>query len=186
MIRRRPLTSLAQQAVAAVLEPGDLAVDATLGNGHDTLFMARCIAPHGRVFGFDVQPAALSSARARLAAAGLERLAELELCGHERMRERLPAAWHGRVAAVMFNLGYLPGADKTLVTRAETTLAALDQALALLRPGGLVSLLLYRGHAGAGDEVAAVEDWLGRLDGALRLSSHPSPGPMLHLVSRPA
>jgi SAM-dependent methyltransferase len=183
---RRPLTIDAQQAIAAVLGPGDLAVDTTVGNGHDTLFLARCIAPHGRVFGFDVQQTALSSARSRLAAAGLAGLVDFELCGHERMRERLPAAWHGRVAAVMFNLGYLPGADKTLVTRAETTLAALDQAVALLRPGGLISLLLYRDHAGAADEVAAVEGWLGRLDRGLRLSSHASPGPVLHLLARPA
>lgn len=182
----RPLTSLAQQAVAAALTPGDLAVDATVGNGHDTLFLARCVAPHGRVFGFDVQAVALAGAHARLATAGLAGLVELELCGHERMRERLPTASHGRVAAVMFNLGYLPGADKALVTRAETTLAALDQAVALLRPGGLVSLLLYRGHTGAADEVAAVEAWLRQLERGLQLSSHTSPGPVLHLIARPA
>ena len=69
---QRPLTTLAQQAVAAVLGPGGLAVDATVGNGHDTLFLARRVAPRGRVFGFDIQPAALAGARRRLAAAGLE------------------------------------------------------------------------------------------------------------------
>ncbi len=182
---QRPLTTLAQQAVAAVLGPGGLAVDATVGNGHDTLFLARRVAPRGRVFGFDIQPAALAGARRRLAAAGLEGAVELALCGHERMAERLPGAWHGRVAAVMFNLGYLPGADKSLVTRPDTTLAALDQAVALLRPGGVLSLMLYRGHAGAPREVAAVEDWLSRLDRGLRLASHDSPGPVLHLIERP-
>ena len=178
------LTSVAHSALSAVLRPGDCAVDATLGNGHDALFMARCVAPGGRVIGFDVQEAALAATRRSADAAGLGTLLELHQCGHESMARVLGPALVGRVAAATFNLGYLPGGDKSVVTRPETTIAALEQARTLLRPGGLVSLLVYRGHAGAAAEVEAIDDWLAGLDPGWRVTRHDSPGPVLYLVDR--
>lgn len=183
-MRPRPLTEQAQQAVGRVLKPGERAVDATVGNGHDTLFLARQVAPGGRVIGFDLQPQALATAQARLAAAGLRHIVELQLCGHQQMSDRVPSGWPGHVGAVMFNLGYLPGGDKRRVTRAEHTLPALDQALRLLRIGGLVSLLVYRGHPGAQQEAEAVTSWLGGLDKRYRVTGHASPGPLLYLIGR--
>jgi predicted methyltransferase len=185
MNRPRPLTALARDAVAAVLSPGDRAIDATMGNGHDTLFMARQVAPDGRVIAFDIQRSALDKTRARLDAAGLSPLVELALCSHAEMLSRLPADWPGSVAAVMFNLGYLPGGDKTVVTRAQSTLSALDQALTVLRPGGLLSLLLYRGHCGADAETAAFMQWLQCLPPGHPVVRHESPGPVLFLINRP-
>ena len=82
-----------------------------------------------QVIGFDIQQAALNAANARLIAAGLDANVTLLSCGHERLGENLPPDWHGSVSAVMFNLGYLPGGDKRLITHADTTLAALQQAL---------------------------------------------------------
>lgn len=181
----RPLTALAQDAVGTTLEAGSLAIDATVGNGHDMLFLAGRVAPQGRVIGFDVQADAVANTRARLVASQLHTVAELHLCGHERMLEQVPTDWIGRVAAVMFNLGYLPGGDKTLITQAETTVAALDQALSLLRPGGLLSLLLYRGHAGAQGEWDAVSGWLDRLPTTYCIEGHESPGPVLFLITAP-
>ena len=178
------LTELAREAVRAVLRPGERAIDATVGNGHDTLLLARLVAPDGQVVGFDVQRRALAQARVQLRQAGLESRVTLLHCGHEEMAARVPADWAGRVGAVMFNLGYLPGGDKTLITRAATTVAALEQARSLLRVGGLLSVLVYRGHAGADGEVTAVDDWLRALDGPFRVTRHTSPGPLLFLVSR--
>jgi hypothetical protein len=182
----RPLTELAQQAVAKVLHSGDLAIDATVGNGHDTLFLARRVAPDGRLIGFDVQHQALDSARDRLRAAGMQPLTALLQCGHERMAQQVPPEWAGRVGAVMFNLGYLPGGDKTRITAAATTVAALDQAATLLRVGGLISLLVYRGHGGADDEVKAVAAWLDRLGSHFQVTRHDSPGPRLYLIEKTA
>ncbi|MCW9078222.1 MAG: methyltransferase domain-containing protein [Gammaproteobacteria bacterium] len=176
------LTALAQQAVREGLGDGALAIDATVGNGHDTLFLAGRVAPQGHVIGFDIQRLALEKTRARLFAAGLEAAATLHFCGHERMLEKIPPDWSGRVSAVMFNLGYLPGGDKTRITQAETTISALDQALALLSIGGLISLLLYRGHAGA--ETDAVLGWLDQLGPRYRIRSQDSPGPLLYLIER--
>ena len=180
----RPLTALAQESVAAVLEPGALAIDATVGNGHDTLFLAERVAPNGHVIGFEVQPKALAGTGARLAAAGLAAVVTLHLRGHENMSRLVPGDWHGRVSAAMFNLGYLPGGDKRLITRAETTCNALDQAFALLRSGGLLSLMLYRGHPGADDETAAVHDWIATLGQTCRIRRLDSPGPLLFLIER--
>jgi hypothetical protein len=83
----------------------------------------------------------------------------LHWTGHETMGEHLPAAWRGRVGVVMFNLGYLPGAGQALVTRPVTTRAALVRAVELLRPGGLLSVLAYTGHAGGRHEAAVVAAW---------------------------
>jgi SAM-dependent methyltransferase len=179
----RPLTALARQSVGAVLESGALAIDATVGNGHDTLFLAARIAPGGRVAGFDIQPQALDTTRARLEHAGLADHVTLYPCGHQFMLERIPKDWRGRVSAVMFNLGYLPGGDKRLITRAVTTLPALRQALAMLRPGGLLSLMVYRGHAGADDETRAVAEWVSDLDARYLVARQASPGPLLYLIT---
>jgi len=185
-MRSPRLTELAREAVREVLRPGDLAVDATVGNGHDTLLLARLVAPDGQVIGFDVQRRAIEQTRARLAEAGLEARVALLHCGHEHMSTRVPPSWADAVGAVMFNLGYLPGSDKTLVTGAATTVAALDQATRLLRVGGIISILVYRGHAGAHSEATAVSDWMGSLSGRFQVSRHASPGPLLYIVSRTA
>lgn len=185
-MRQARLTGVAHAALGAVLRPGDCAVDATVGNGHDALFMARCVGPGGRVIGFDVQEAALAATRQAARDAGLAGLLELHLCGHEAMARVIEPALAGTVAAVTFNLGYLPGGDKSILTRPDTTTAALQQAAALLRPGGLISLLVYRGHPGAAAEVAAVDAWLGGLGPGWQVARHDSPGPVLHLIDRPA
>lgn len=142
------------------LGAGDVVVDATMGNGHDTLFLSECVAPDGRVFAFDVQAAALVETAKRVP---MERCTLIH-AGHETMREKLPAELHGQIAAIMFNLGYLPGSDKTCITRTETTLAALNQATELLRPGGIITLAVYPGHDGGAEESREIAKWAAQLD----------------------
>jgi len=146
-------TDLAHLLLRQILKPGDWTVDATLGNGHDALFLCDEVDETGRVFGFDIQEAALSESRQRL-----QRRPQIELihAGHEQLADRLPEAARGRIAAAMFNLGYLPGAAREITTQAETSLAGLAQALDFLKPGGLVTVVLYTGHPGGSDEAAAV------------------------------
>lgn len=157
---RVSLVALAHQAVAAVLQPGDIAIDATVGNGHDTLFLAQQVGVSGKVYGFDIQEAALDSAYQRLQAAGETAQVALYHAGHEAMAVLLPQTLTGRVKAVMFNLGYLPGGDKQRTTGASTTLAALQASLSLLAPGGVISLLAYTGHPGGRDETEQLKAWL--------------------------
>ena len=171
--RAERLTDLAWRAVSAVLRPGDWAVDATLGNGHDCLFLAERVGAVGRVFGFDVQDEALRASRCRLETAGLLERVTLVHAGHEQMRACLPEGAAGRVGAGMFNLGYLPGGDKRTVTRPATTLAAVEQGFDLLRPGGLISLLIYVGHAGGPEELQALQNRLPQWQSlGVRLQEH--------------
>jgi methylase of polypeptide subunit release factors len=158
--------SFAHKVTAERLAAGGLAIDATVGTGADTLFLARCAGPRGAVYGFDIQPAALALAEERLRLAREEAPSALSPVtllqqSHAAMAEAVPPQWRGTVSAVMFNLGYLPAgdADKTIITEPESTLAALEAALLLLRPGGIITAVLYPGHEGGGREAAAVEAW---------------------------
>lgn len=155
----------AHTLLADTLSAGALAVDATLGNGHDITFLAEHVGPDGHVFGFDIQDAALYQTRRRLDAAGLADRCTLFQKSHEHLRKALPTEAHGRVRAVTFNLGYLPGGpDKRITTHPATTLPALEAALDVLAPGGLMTVVLYTGHPGGTDEADAVEAWAAALD----------------------
>lgn len=156
---RVSLVQQAHQAVAQVVAPGDIAIDATVGNGHDTLFLAKLVGEAGKVYGFDIQEQALDSAWHRLEEAGEASQVSLYHAGHETMAILLPESVTGRVCAVMFNLGYLPGGDKQRTTAASTTLAALQSSLSLLAPGGVISLLAYTGHPGGREEAELVKGW---------------------------
>lgn len=139
------ITELAHRQIAEAIRGGGrhLVVDATAGGGRDTLYLAELVGPGGHVYAFDIQQEALDQTAALLAQACLTERVALVRAGHERMADFI----EGAVSAVVFNLGYLPGGDKSIVTRPETTLIALRQALHLLRPGGIVTVIAYPGHA---------------------------------------
>lgn len=101
------------------------------------------------------------------------------------MLHHLPADAPGRITAVMFNLGYLPGSDKRTVTRPDSTLPAIQQAADLLACGGMISILTYRGHAGGATESFAVEHMLETLNkGPYALERLDSRGPLLFLLKK--
>lgn len=155
----RPMTCT-HDWISRVVSPGDAVVDATAGNGHDTVFLARLVGPSGQVHAFDVQEEAIRATRERLEKEGLlTPSVRLHLASHDRLAELVG----GPVKAIVFNLGYLPGGDKKTVTRTECTLAALEQAAALIAPNGLLSVMCYPGHEGGKEEAEAVEAFLSRL-----------------------
>ncbi len=144
----RRLTELAQAAVSEVVRAGDVAVDATAGNGYDTAFLADAVGPDGRVFAIDTQQAAIRATRRRLGARGTaDRVTLVEDC-HSRLALTLPATLE--LNAAMFNLGYLPGSDKAVVTQPASTLAALETCCDRLAERGVITVLAYRGHSGGG------------------------------------
>jgi 16S rRNA C1402 N4-methylase RsmH len=145
------------------VEEGGLAVDATVGNGHDTVVLARAVGRAGTVVGFDVQENALRDTRRRLQDEGVGAPVRLVHAGHEALAEELTAAERGRVGAVMFNLGYLPGGDHSLTTRPETTRQALEASAEMLRPGGVITTVAYTGHEGGETEARAVESFVSAL-----------------------
>ena len=159
------LTEQAQTLVRDVVRPGETAIDATAGNGHDTCFLAEAVGHDGRVFGFDVQNDALHRTSARTANVGYANVTLLQR-SHAEMKAALPEVDHGSVAAVMFNLGYLPGGDHAVTTRTESSLTAISTALSLVRAGGIVTVLAYPGHAGGDDEAGNVQNLIDELPAA--------------------
>lgn len=159
------LLEMAHEAAGKVLVGGDLAVDATLGNGCDAVHLALCVGPRGRVIGFDVQAEAIAASRARLGSAGLVDRVVLLAESHERVAARASELGEGRpLRVVMFNLGYRPGGSHAIVTEAGTTVAALEAAFSELATPGLITVVSYVGHAGGRAEHEAVRRWAGGLD----------------------
>lgn len=138
-------------------------VDATAGNGHDTLFLAQ-LAGDGHVFAFDVQEQAIANTVSRLQDASLLHKATLFHSGHEQASSLIPEYVHGHVNAAIFNLGYLPKGDKTVITKPDTTISAIEQLFEMLKPGGIIVLVIYHGHAGGADERDAVTAYAASLD----------------------
>lgn len=136
-------TALAKGLVLDVLSEGDSAVDATAGTGADTVFLAGVVGESGRVYAFDNQWEAISKTTARLKATGLTDRVSLFYRGHETMGSNDALRRDPNIKAVMFNLGYLPGGDHQKTTKTETTMAALQSALSILSPGGIITLLAY-------------------------------------------
>ena len=146
-----------------LLRAGDTVVDCTVGNGHDALFLAKAVGREGRFIGFDIQAEALARTRSRLVGAGIEeeRFSLIE-GSHSDLGRHVPVGIGGAV----YNLGYLPGGDRSVVTGRGTTLSSIAEALELLRPEGFVSATLYYGHDGGREEAEAVLEYVRALDHA--------------------
>lgn len=142
--------TLIKQAV----RPGDTVIDATVGNGHDTLLLARLVEDTGKVIGFDIQKPAIQTTEKRLMEAGLDKRVQLYHKGHEAIDDVLTPS--EAVSLVVYNLGYLPKGDKSIVTTPDSTLKSLEQALSHLKKNGLILLMIYYGHEGGKEEKDAV------------------------------
>ena len=158
--RPKSLTQLAHNVIRRIVQPGDTVIDATAGNGNDTQMLATLVGAAGRTIAIDIQQSAIDSTSNRLTKAGLT--ADLRLGDHARELKKLQASGLC-VKAVMFNLGYLPGSDKQITTAGNSTLAAIQVASDILLPGGAVTIIAYRGHAGGLEETAIVEQWIAEL-----------------------
>ena len=159
LVRRRTpdLTAVkfVQDFLAARLVHPQLCVDATCGNGGDTALLCRLGGPEGRVLGFDIQPEAITSTRARLEKQGLT--AELICDSHANLLQYVRP---GTADIVMFNFGWLPGADHSVFSTADSSIPALEAALAALRAGGVLSAILYSGRVIGTDEKQSILGWL--------------------------
>ncbi len=151
--------SMVHRFLEQSVKPGSFCIDATAGKGRDTALLCRLAGEMGRVLAFDIQQVAVDQTKALLAAEGLT--AEVVLDSHAHM-ERYAEA--GTADCVVFNFGRLPGGDPAVFTRADSSVAALDAALRVLKPGGMVAIALYYGGANGYTERDAVLAWLETLD----------------------
>lgn len=128
------------------VQPGHICVDATAGNGHDTLFLAKRVGNSGHVYAFDIQEQALLNTKNRLIAANVYDQVTLIHDGHEKVKDYVAKQHYGNVTGAIFNLGYLPGGDKNVVTTPKTTIEAINSLLDILAVGGIIVLVIYHGH----------------------------------------
>lgn len=151
--------SISHQLIARVVREGDTVIDATCGRGRDTLYLARMVGSGGKVYAFDVQDEAITSTRELLARNNCLNQAVLINDNHNTLASQV----EGYPSACMFNLGYLPGGDHKLTTKSEDTLQALVDCLALLAPGGIITLVFYPGHPSGQEEIDSMEKYLSKL-----------------------
>ncbi len=140
---------------------GDLCIDATMGNGRDTLLLSRLAGKKGKVLAFDVQEIALKNTEAYLESEGAPDNTTLLLDSHENMGRY---AFPETVRCIVFNFGYLPGGDHALSTKPASSLRALEEALKLLQKEGMLSLCIYSGGDSGFEERKAILSWLKSLD----------------------
>ena len=154
------VTDLNKVMLEDVISEGDIVIDATMGNGYDTKYLAEKVGENGLVYGFDIQEEAIKSTKKRLEKAQLIDRVNLILDGHENMDMYVDK----KVSCVMFNLGYLPRAKHQVITKPETTIEAIKKSLELLKPHGVLSIAIYTGHEGGMDECNKVFDYVSKLD----------------------
>ncbi len=154
------ITKFAHFIVAGMVEPGDTVVDATCGNGHDTLFLAELVGKTGKVIGFDIQPIAIDSTHKQLKTKGYENWVSL----YQESHANIDAHVQEPIKVCMFNLGYLPNSDRDIITESESTISAMRHVMELVMPGGLISIVAYKSHPGGLSEFQALQAFLNSLE----------------------
>lgn len=152
--------NIAKIIIAQKLAEGDVAIDATAGNGNDTLFLANIVGKSGKVFSFDVQDDAIANTKKHILDNGLSAIVKIIKDGHEHIDKYVK----DKVKVVVFNLGYLPGGRKDVSTKAESTITAIKKSMYLLKDGGVILLVIYYGHPTGTDEKEAVLNFAAKLD----------------------
>lgn len=137
------LTGLHKHFVLEHVGKGDTVVDFTMGNGNDTLFLSQTVGEGGKVYAFDIQEDALVSTRRHLEENSAPENYTLICASHHRVKEFVSESIKGG----MFNLGYLPRSGrKSVTTMRETTMPAVEAAIELLAPDGVLIIAIYPGH----------------------------------------
>lgn len=153
--------SISHQFMQAHLTPGAFCIDATAGRGGDTVFLAEAIGENGKVLAFDIQQDALDSTAGKIAENALSDRVCLILDSHANMEQYASAE---SVDLICFNFGWLPGGSHDIFTRAESSIAAIDAGLRLLKPGGVMSLCIYYGRNNGFSERDAILAHLKTID----------------------
>lgn len=154
----------AHSLLEKTIKAGDSVVDATAGNGHDTLFLANLVGANGTVFSFDVQEQAINNTKSLVKEHTVHERVQLFLKGHENVKELIPKTLHQSISAAVFNLGYLPGSDKTITTKPSSTIDAIEQLLSIMKKSGVIILVVYHGHPEGKVEKEELLDFVSKID----------------------
>ena len=143
-----------------IVQKGDIVIDATMGNGYDTIYLGNLVGENGKVYAFDVQEEAIKSTKKKVERDNMTDRVELILDGHQNLDKYVKE----EVSCVVFNLGYLPRAKHVVITKPDTTLEAIKKSLKLLKPNGIRSIAAYRGHEGGLEEKNYICEYLDNLN----------------------
>ncbi|MCP3033365.1 class I SAM-dependent methyltransferase [Halobacillus sp. A1] len=146
----------AHELMENALQEGDIAIDATCGNGHDTSHLCNLVGTKGHVYAFDIQSQAVDNTKKRLKENQVEERATLIQQSHHKIEDHVPYSHLNKLQGAIFNLGYLPGGDKAVITQPDHTIESVTSILHYLQPGGLVVLVVYHGHPGGEEEKTAL------------------------------
>ena len=160
MYTNKSLVEISHEMAETLINKGDKVIDATVGNGFDTCFLAEQVGKKGHVFGFDLQEQAIKNTRKYLKNIGVLDRVTLFNVGHESMFQHIPKVYIEEIKSVFFNLGYLPGFVNSSITKPETTLLALNMAWRLITNEGFISIIYYPGHSGGEEESQCVKSWV--------------------------
>lgn len=156
-------TNITKVLLDQKIKNGSVVVDATMGNGNDTLFLCQQVLPKGKIYAFDIQEVALKRTLKLLKDHhyNAETVANIHCIkdSHENFDQYISES----VDVFMYNLGYLPGSDQSIITNPESTIKSLKSALSLLKVGGIISIIVYYGHPGGSREKEALENFWGLL-----------------------
>ena len=161
-MKRYQITEWCHHFIREHVKEGECCIDATAGNGNDTLVLCELVGETGKVIAFDIQEEAVANTKKRLAEHGMTERAQVLLESHVNMNRY---AQEESVSCVMFNFGYLPGGNHELATRKESSILAIQEGLRLLKKGGMMSLCIYSGGDSGFEERDAILSEIKRLDG---------------------
>lgn len=153
MIKR--IIPFAHDLLSNAIKENDIVIDATCGNGNDTLFLCNLVGNSGHVYAFDIQASAIESSQEKTTAENFDHVTYI-LDSHAKMDSYIPEELHGKISGAIFNLGYLPRSDKKIITQPATTIEAIDKSLGFLKKNGLVIVVVYHGHDGGKEEKHSV------------------------------
>ena len=142
------------------IKKGGVAVDFTMGNGHDTLWLSNAVGEEGKVYAFDIQPQALISSHKLLTESGAPKNYTLILDSHSNVMDYVEE----KICIGMFNLGFLPGSDKSITTKRDTTMIAIEAAIDLLDADGALLIAVYPGHEEGTIEGQLIDEMLSKLN----------------------
>lgn len=152
--------NIAKELMKKKVKKGDIVIDATIGNGNDTLLLAKLVGDNGKVYGFDIQDLAIKNTRLKLIENKINERVVLIKDSHEKIDYYVAE----NIDLIIFNLGYLPGGNHEISTKAETTIIALEKSLKLLKENGLLLVTTYIGHNEGKIEDANVIKYFSNLD----------------------
>ena len=153
------VTDINKLYLEKIINKGDIVVDATMGNGYDTVFLSKLVGESGKVYSFDIQELALKSTSEKLEKESIKNV-ELILDGHENILNYVKE----KISCVIFNLGYLPKGNHNIITKPNTTIKAINNSLNILKENGIVSICIYSGHVGGNEEKEEVYNFVRKIN----------------------